>query len=467
MRRIFGFGYDRLGRRALLYTLSFVLLVLTAAPLLGATRTAAAAEAAGSAKTSEGYVYVIPIQMEVANGLASFVDRAFAEAEGAGASLIVLDIDTPGGSLASAEDIGKRIRASKVETVAFVSGKAASAGAYLALNADRLVMSPGSTIGSAMVVNGSGQAVESPKIVSHWTSEMVAAAELNGRPPEIAAGMVDPERTVELKELGRTKAKGEIISLTAEEARKVGYADATAGSIGELLSESGLQDRSVVSLKPTILERVAQTVTQPGISTLLLIVGIAGILIELLVPGFGVPGIVGLAAFALYFFGQGIAGFAGMESIVFFIAGVALLVLEMFVPSFGILGLLGAAGIIGGIVTAAYDTGDAMRSLGWALLVALVLVVIVAYIFRRKGIWNRFILKDQLTSEQGYVPHADVRESWIGREGVAVSALRPAGIAEVDGKRIDVVTSGEFVDRGRRVRVTSTDGTRILVEEVR
>ncbi|MCC3372794.1 nodulation protein NfeD [Cohnella sp. REN36] len=466
MRHISGFGKDPLGRRLLLYALTWMLLLLAAVPFVGPTRQAAAETAGEKSGNAEGYVYVIPIQMEVANGLASFVERAFAEAEKAGASLIVLDIDTPGGSLTSAEDIGKRIRSSKVETVAFVSGKAASAGAYLALNADRLVMAPGSTIGSAMVVNGSGQAVESPKIVSHWTSEMVAAAELNGRRADIAAGMVDPERTVEMKEIGRTKAKGEIISLSAEEARKVGYADATAGSIRELLAEQGLQDRAEVTLHPTILEKVAQVVTQPGITTLLLILGIAGVLIELLVPGFGIPGIVGLAAFGLYFFGQGIAGFAGMESIVFFLVGVVLLVLEMFVPSFGILGLLGAAGLIGGIVTAAYDTGDALRSLGWALLVALVLVAIVAYIFRRKGVWNRFILKESLTAEQGYVPHADARERWIGREGIALSPLRPAGIAEVDGKRIDVVTAGGFVDRGRAVRVTAVDGTRILVEEI-
>ncbi|WP_276355989.1 NfeD family protein [Cohnella caldifontis] len=431
----------------------------------GSAGPGAAAAAEAETEAASGAVYVIPVNMTVQSGLASFLDRALSEAEEAGASLVVLDVDTPGGRLDAAEEIGGRIRGAKVPTVAFVSGKAASAGAYLALNAGGIAMSPGSTIGAAMIVDGSGNAVDNPKLVAHWTSEMVAAAELNGRNPEIAAAMVDPSRTVEMKTIGRTKERGQILSLSAEEAFKVGYADTMAKSTDEVIAWKGLADRGVVELQPSFAERVSQWLTSPGVSTLLLIIGIAGIAIELIVPGFGVPGIVGLLGFGLYFFGQSVAGFAELSSMVVFIAGIVLLVLEMFVPSFGILGILGVSALIYGIASAAYDTGHALRSLGMAAAVAVVIVAVFAYVFRRRGIWNRFILRDQLTKEQGYVPN-ESREELVGLEGVAKSALRPAGVAEIGGRRVDVVTSGDFIAAGSPVRVTAVDGTRVLVEKV-
>jgi membrane-bound serine protease (ClpP class) len=458
----------RMGRasRLTLLTLLPLLLWLWAASALALAWPAVPAAASGAAAdAAAGPVYVIPVKMTVQSGLASFLDRSLSEAEDAGASLAVLDIDTPGGRLDTAEEIGLRIRNAKVPTVAFVSGKAASAGAYLALNAGGIAMSPGSTIGAAMIVDGNGNAVNHPKLVGHWTSEMVAAAELNGRDPDIAAAMVDPSRRVELAALGRTKERGEILSLSAEEAIKVGYADTMARSPVEVAAWKGLSDRSIVEVKPSFAERVSERLTSPGVSTLLLIVGIAGIAIEMIVPGFGVPGIVGLLGFGLYFFSQSVAGFAELSSVIVFIAGIVLLVLEMFVPSFGILGILGTSALIYGIAGAAYDTGDAVRSLGLAVLVDVVIVAVFAYVFRRRGIWNRFILRDQLTTEQGYVPN-EPRDEWVGREGVAKSALRPAGVAEIDGRRLDVVTEGEFVAPGSPIRVTAVDGTRVLVEPI-
>ncbi|CAI6018126.1 NfeD family protein [Cohnella sp. JJ-181] len=416
------------------------------------------------AVAAEGYsVYVIPVKMTVERGLASFLDRALSEAEEAGAALAVLEIDTPGGSLASAEAIAERIRSAEVPTMAFVKGKAASAGAYIALNADRIYMAPGSTIGAAMVVNGAGEAVESPKIVSHWSSEMRSAAEMNGRDGQIAAGMVNPDIVVEMKALNKTKQKGQIISLSADEALKTGYAEGKAATAEEAIAAEGLAKLPVVHENPSLAERISQMLTSPGIATLLLMVGIAGVLIELIVPGFGVPGILGLLSFGLYFFGQQVAGFAGRESIVLFVAGIAFIVLEMFVPSFGILGLLGGAGIVSGVVTAAYDTGNAFESLGYALLIALVLVVVVAYVFRRRGIWNRFILHERLTADQGFVPSGDGRELLVGSAGVTLSPLRPAGVAEIAGRRVDVISGGEFLNAGLRIEVVSVDGTRILV----
>jgi membrane-bound serine protease (ClpP class) len=438
-----------------------LLLLVFAISFIGAWP-GSAAEAA--AKDSGGSVFVIPVKMKVQNGLQSFLNRSLAEAEAAKASLVVLDIDTPGGRLDSAEKIGARIRESTVPTVAFVTGKAASAGAYIALNAGGIAMSPASAIGAAMIVDQAGRQVKDAKLVPFWTQEMVAAAELNNRNAAIATAMVDPDRSLELKELGRTKKQGEVLALSAEEALKVGYAEKIAKTKEEVIAWKGLSDRSVVEIHPTLAEKVSIYLTSAGISTLLLIIGIAGVVMELLVPGFGIPGIIGLLAFGLYFFGQAIAGFAGTESIALFILGIVLLLLEIFVPSFGILGLLGGAGVVTGITMGAYDTGNAFQALGIAVLVASVFIIAFAYVFRQRGVWNKFILRDQLTKEQGYVPDVG-RQGWVGLEGVSLSELRPSGVAEIEGRRVDVLTSGEFIERGRPVRIVAADGTRIVVKE--
>lgn len=431
--------------------------------------TASASSASGSdsqgGSAAGGFVYVIPIQMTVQGGLASFLDRALTEAEEANASLVVFDVDTPGGRLDTAEEIAKQIREAQVPTIAFVSGKAASAGAYLSLNAGGIVMAPGSTIGAAMMVDQTGEAVDNPKYVGHWRSEIVSAAELNGRNPDIAVAMIDPNVVVEMPEIGRTKQAGEILSLSAQEALKVGYADHIAKTVDEVISWKDMSGHTVVHLNPTFAEKVSQWLTSPGVATLLLIIGIAGIAIEFLVPGFGIPGIIGLAAFCLYFFGSFIAGFAGLEAIIFFLAGIILLVIEMFVPSFGVLGILGIIGVVYGIAHAAFDTGNALQSLGLAALVAVVIIAIVVYAFRKRGIWNRFILRDQLSTDQGYVPNQS-REHLVGQEGTALSLLRPAGVADIGGERVDVVSSGEYIEPGSKVRVVSVDGTRIVVKEI-
>ncbi|WP_027088282.1 NfeD family protein [Cohnella panacarvi] len=442
-------------------------LILGLMPVLAALFIAILPLSAANAETrSAGAVYVIPVKMTVESGLASFLDRALTEAEDAKASLVVLDVDTPGGRLDTAEEIGIRIRETTVPTVAFVSGKAASAGAYLALNAGDIAMAPATTIGAAMIVDQNGNAVDNPKYVSFWSQEMAGAAELNGRNSDIAVKMVDPSRELTVPELGETYKAGTILSLSAEKALKVGYADTIAKSVEEVIAWKGLNDRPVIEVNLSLAEHVSEFLTSPGMTTILLILGIAGVAIELLVPGFGVPGIVGVIAFGLYFFGQFVAGFAGMEAVVLFVIGLILLVSELFIPSFGILGILGSAAVIAGITMGAQDTGDALSSLGLSLLIAILIIAVFVYIFRKRGVWNRFILREALTTEQGYVPN-NPRESLIGSEGVAISELRPAGIAEIRGERVDVVTGGEFVERGRMVRVVAVDGTRIVVQEVK
>nr|WP_245251932.1 nodulation protein NfeD [Paenibacillus sediminis] len=416
------------------------------------------------AVAQSGPVYIIPVDQEIESGLYKFMKRGFDEATRMNAALIVLEINTPGGRVDSAEQIGELIRSSKVPTIAFVKGRAASAGSYIALNADKIAMQPGSTIGAAAIVDRSGQPIDDPKLVAYWKSEMAAAAELSGRNPAIAEGMTDTNIEVKMPEIGKTKQKGQIISLTADEAVKVGYAEMIAKTAEEVASQSGYSTQDMFRIDRTAAENISIFLTNPIVSTLLLFVGITGIIIELIVPGFGIPGILGIIAFVLYFTGNYIAGFAGSETWILFIIGLVMLISELFVPSFGILGIIGSVSLVTGVVSAAYDTTNAFISLSIAFAAAIIVVIIVSYIFKERGIWNRFILRYQLTKEEGYIPN-EPKDNLIGKQGTSLTPLRPAGTAIVDGKRIDVVTEGGFIEAGRPVMIISVDGTRVVVKE--
>ncbi len=437
-------------------------LMLTAAGSLIVVPSQAKAETTADIGTA---VYVVPVKQTVESGLKAFLERAYKEAEEAKAERVILVINTFGGKVTSAEEIGELIRKSSVPTTAYVESKAVSAGTYIALNADSIIMEPHSMIGSASVVNGSGDLIQNPKIISHWVSAMSEAAKMNGRNPDVAAAMVDPDIVLKLPEIGRDKAKGQILSLSADEAVKLGYAEHQAGSVQEAIKLLGLDNRRVVDFEPSLAEKVSRFLVNPYVMTALLVLGIAGVALEMIIPGFGAPGIVGILSFALYFFGHYIAGFAGMESVVLCVVGFAFLVIEVFIPSFGILGILGSIALVAGVVTASPDPMNAFISLVVALVLAVIILYFVIRKYKTKGIWNKFILREKLTTEQGYVS-ADSKTNWLGQEGVAVTPLRPSGTAQIGDQRIDVVTAGEFIASGKPVKVVKAEGTWVVVKEI-
>lgn len=424
------------------------------------------AEESASASTHSRLVYVIPVEQTIESGLQSFLTRAFAEAEKQNANHIILKINTLGGSVEAAMEIGELIRSSPIPTVAFIEAKAISAGSYIALNANQIVMAPASTIGAAAVVDISGKRIEDSKVIATWVGEMESAASLNNRNTKYAAGMVDDRIVVEVPEIDKTFKAGELIVFTDQEALKAGYAEAIKSNVNEVVQYLGVENAEIEVVKLTFAERLARVLTNPFVMPILLLVGLGGIVFELFAPGFGAPGIIGIVSFALYFFGNYIAGFAGVEHIILFVVGIVLLIIEMFVPSFGILGISGVLCLFAGIVLAAYDREKALLSLGVAILIAVVLLFVLFKYFGHRGIWNRFILKEEFKTEAGYVTTAP-KDHLIGKQGVALTTLRPSGTAIIDDMQVDVVTSGQFIKASTPIEVFQVEGSRVVVREIK
>ncbi|QCR32930.1 nodulation protein NfeD [Lysinibacillus sp. SGAir0095] len=408
---------------------------------------------------ASGKVYHIPLENEVEDGLKAFLQRAFTEAEEEGAKTIILEIHTPGGYVTSAHEIGKIIANSPVEVVAFVNSKALSAGAFLALHAKKIYMVPNATIGAAAIIDSAGNAADE-KSNSFWIAAMEAAAESQDRKPIYARAMAD--KNVDLPE--NQAPEGQLLTLSAEEALKVGYSNGTVANLNELLETLNLSDTEVVSVEPTFAEKVARFITNPMVVTLLLSIGLFGLVMELFSPGFGFPGLIGLSSFGLFFFGHTVAGFAGYESVVLFIIGLALLIAELFVPG-GIIGIIGGALMIISLLFAGESVVHMAYSILIAVFIAIIgMVILMKFFGKNLHVFNKLILRDATTTEEGYVSNVN-RVELIGKIGQSITPLRPAGTIIVGNERIDAVSEGSYIEANKKVEVIQVEGSRIIVRE--
>ncbi|MDL4841499.1 nodulation protein NfeD [Aquibacillus sp. LR5S19] len=404
-------------------------------------------------------VYVIPIEKEVERGLEAFLQRTTNEAIEANADHIIFEIDTPGGRVDAAENIGEILQNVEIPTSSFITSRALSAGSYIALNTDNIFMKPQATIGASGVINSDGTAAEK-KAQSAWIAAMTGAAESKNRNPLYAKAMADAE--IDLPEYGA--GKGEFLTLDANSAVKVEYAEAIVNHRTELLSNLKLTNATVVEMEVTISEEIARFLTNPVVVPILLSLASIGLIVELYSPGFGVPGSIGLLSLVLFFYGHIVAGLAGYEAIILLVLGIGLIVAEIFVPG-GILGIIGVGAVVGSLLLSTNDIGYMAMSIGIALLVTIIVSVIM---FKRmgleKGIFRHIILKDATTTESGYVSTVN-RLELIGLEGKTVTPLHPSGTALFDDERMDVVSEGGFINNDSSVKIVKVEGSRIVVRE--
>lgn len=405
-------------------------------------------------------VYIIPIEREVERGLESFLRRSVEEAMEAGANHIIFEIDTPGGRVDAAKNIADILQGITIPTTSYIVSEALSAGSYIALNTDAIYMAPHASIGASGVINSDGSAADK-KAQSAWLSNMIAAAESKGRDPLYAAAMAD--ETIDLPEYNA--GEGEFLTLFPTAAVEVGYSEGTVQNQVELLHELNLSNATIVETETTFVEEVARFVTSPVVIPILLSIASIGLIVELYSPGFGVPGIMGLSSLLLFFYGHVIAGLAGMESIILLVLGIGLIVAEFFVAG-GILGILGAGSILGSLFMAGYSVGHMSMSIAIAFIAAIAVgVILFRYIGLERGFFKHIILRDQTTTELGYVSSVN-RLELIGLEGTTVTPLRPAGTALFDDERIDVVSEGSFIELDERVKVVKVEGMRVVVRKI-
>ena len=439
---------------------------LTAAVL--AAGLAAATVPSVAARLQESRVVVrIPVTGTVELGLAPFVERSLAEAAAQGASLAVLDIDTPGGRIDAAWQIIDAVRDSEIPTAAYVNHRALSAGAMIALAADEIFMRPGSSLGAATPVDSKGNRA-SEKMVSAMRAEFRSLAEEQGFDPMIGEAMVD-----ESVEIDGLVSAEKLLTLTTEEAIEVGVADASVADWTDLLARTGLAGAATVDVQPNWAEGLVRLLTHPLLAPMLLSLGFLGLLVEIKTPTFGLAGGVGLLFLAAFFGARWLVHLAGMEEILLLGAGVFLVALEVLViPGVGVAGIFGGLAILASVTLSmlgSYPTMSEVISVLGIVAVSLLALGVLAFgvlrhIPHSKGMSGVF-LKRSTSRETGYLSAPDLSEM-IGSMGTALTDLRPSGTAGFGDDRLDVVTEGPFIAQGTRVVVVRDGVSGLVVREL-
>lgn len=462
---------------------------------------------AGAAERQRGSgqekVVILPVRDDIAPPLVYVVRRGVKQAIEEKADLLVIDMKTNGGRLDTTEEIIGILQEFKGKTVTYVNDRAFSAGAFISVATQKIFMAPQSVIGAAapiMMAPGGG-AQEMPSTMEVKMNSGVRAlvrrvAQKNGHNVEVIEAMIDKNQ--ELKIDGEVlNEKGDILTLTDIEAAKE-YGNppkpllsaGTVESIDTLLRQLGYADAQRIVIEPTGAERLGSWINM--ISPLLLMIGIVGLYIEFKTPGFGLPGIVGIAAFAVYFTGSYIAGFSGVEWMLVFVVGVILLALEFFVfPGTIALGVIGALLMILSIVMALVDLypnvpatpgtpGPAWPSFGGAtresiedalrtLLIAAIGVAAGVFIMSRllpKTSFYSGMVSQGASGSATTAAFAQKENTLLGRTGITISALRPGGKAQFGDTILDVMSQGVMIGNGTEVRIIGFNTGTPIVEEV-
>lgn len=421
---------------------------------------------------ASGPVYHIDVDGLIDNGLARYLDRAFTEAESRDAALVILHIDTFGGLVVAADAIRQRILESPVKTLAFVDRNAISAGALIAYAADYIVMSPGSVMGAATVVEGGSGEVASEKSQSAMRALMRTTAEENGRDPKIAEAMVDP--SIDVPGLS---PEGQLLTLSAQEALRVGVSDGMFASLDLLLESLNLVSAELVMHEAKRLETVLRFFGSPAVQSILLLLMLGGLYFELQTPGMGFPSGIALIGALLFFAPSYALGLVEYWEILVLLIGIGLIVVELFVlPGFGVAGISGLVLSLGALfMMLVGNVGfhfPAFPDLSQAILtLAATLVMLIAFgLFTGRTLTQTnaggLVFEAVMSREAGYESQARVNVA-LGSEGIALTSLRPSGAVLIGDTRYDALAEGDMIERNAPVVVVRVRANEVIVKEIR
>jgi membrane-bound serine protease (ClpP class) len=268
-----------------------------------------------------------------------------------------------------------------------------------------------------------------------------------------------------------------LLTLTTDEAKRLNVADAVLPSADAVVAALGLDSPTEVEHHVTFVERLLRFLGSPVMASLLLMMMMSGLYFELQTPGIGFAGAMAFVGAALFFAPHYMLGLAQSWEIALFAVGLILIAIEVFVvPGFGIFGIAGIAMTLGALLIALVpnigfrfptdgEIAQATMTLAAALGLTVVLGFSLARYLPRSERFGHLVLKPAFDAATGYTS-AETDLDLVGQRGVTVTDLRPAGIAEIDGKRVQVVSQGPFVASGSSVEVLNARGSRVEVREV-
>ena len=401
---------------------------------------------------AEAEVMHLKLDSEINNAELAFIDKNLTQAELGGYDFVIIEINSLGGFVDPALKIRDRILESEVEVITFVSGRAWSAAALIALAGEELYISPSASIGAAET------RPNEEKYISALRKEFAATAERRNKNPRIAEAMVDSSLEIE-----GIIEKDKLLTLTAAEALEYQMADYSAVSLADLASARNINLAEIRTVEKSNLEKIMGIISSPYVSSLVLIIAFSALIFEALTPGFALGGTVGVISLLIFFASHIFTGAIGTGIVVLFIIGVILILAEVFlIPGFGIAGIGGITAILISLFFIFPNTSIAVNVLLAVILFTLVIAVFMLKKFGSSRFWKRISLE---SDSKNYYSSTSKKE-YLNQEAETLSKLRPAGTIEINGKRIDAVSQGAFIEKGKKVKVISVAGSRVVVKEI-
>ena len=459
------------------------------------------------------HVSLIEVRGSIDTVVASFLQRQIARAVESGAEILIFELHSPGGHLEEVHDLAiaiAQLEERGVRTVAWVPETATGEAAILALGCDEVYLSPSAKLGAVarrrdFRLDGSAEAER--QFVEQTLREL---ADLKHRPTAILLAMADPKLTVykathretgevtyltaeELEQESATWLRGTrvpesgdgLLTVTGLQAQQLMVAEPPVESFDEIRHRLGLPDSiRAKRIEKTWVDELVFTLNRRGVTGMLFVAALLCIYLELHFMT-GALGLASVTCFALFFWSRFLGGTAGGLEMMLFLLGLACIALEMFVlPGFGLFGVVGAGMLLGSLVMASQTFGniETGRDLSEATETLKVISLSIVTVIALAVLLNRYLpripfLNEMVLTPPGVAVDADLeprlapeaeqaRQELVGSVGAALTVLRPAGKARINGRLMDVVSDGPFVDAGQAVEVVRVNGNRVVVRAV-
>lgn len=430
-------------------------------------------------------IYQINIKENISSNTWVYLQNGLHEARLNEANAVLLHMNTYGGGVLEADSMRTAILNFPLPVYVFIDNNAASAGALVSIACDSIFMRNSASIGAATVVEG-GTGDQAPdKYQSYMRATMRATAESHGkekvvvngdsierwkRDPNVAEAMVD-ERVVVPGYADSTQ----ILTLTATEAMELRYCDGVAESVHEVIvTHLGYSDYRLESYNPSFYDKIKGFLTSGVVQAFLIMFIIGGIYFELQSPGVGFPTAVAITAALLYFTPLYLTGYAQNWEVLLFVVGLIFIVFEIFVvPGFGVPGILGILFVLAALVLAMVGNihfdfkGVPVREAFRAVMTVLgglgmgmILIIYLSSRIGKRGFLRHVALN---TDQEGYVSVSMEPVSLVGMTGVAATDLRPSGKVEINGEYFDANSLKGFIDKGDNVIVIRYENFQLYV----
>jgi len=437
------------------------------------------------AQDSKPVIYRINIKENIGSNTWIYLQNGLHEATEKEAHAVLLHMNTYGGGVLEADSMRTAILNFPLPVYVFIDNNAASAGALISIACDSIFMRNSASIGAATVVDGATGAAAPDKYQSYMRGTMRATAESHGktvtihegdtitkwrRDPLIAEAMVD--ETIVIPGFADST---QILTLTARQAMELGYCDGVAETVHEVIvSHLGQSDYLLETYNPSFYDKIKGFLTSGVVQAFLIMFIIGGIYFELHSPGLGFPTAAAITAAILYFAPLYLTGYAQNWEVLLFVLGLIFIVFEIFVvPGFGVPGILGIVLIFSALVLALVGNirfnfeGLPPAELFRAVMIVLGgmgmgvgLIIYLSSRIGRPGFLNYAALH---ADQEGFMSVSMEPMTLVGKSGIAATVLRPSGRVNVAGEYYDAISLKGFIEQGDEVVVKRFENFQLYV----